>query len=353
MAGVGDSNRIETLDERAAPLAFRPADVGFRTSKAWSEELTQQAKSFPATILRIAGLEEAAVGTRFAPVADMPRATSSLSSDPLTEFRAIGLFSLFVGGAWTALHLTSGTRLGMLLGPLAAQLTMALVIFIGARLVLRRGVGSVDGMGGTGVAPSRTRPQRRLTTTPLVLIACGGFLVQAASLAGGRLFVTATIPGFAGTPSAPLAWLVLAATSVLGAPLLEELFFRGMLQPLLSRRNVALGLVTTAALFGLAHGFEMPLRALPAFLQGLVLGGVTLLTGRLRGAVVVHALNNALVLAAATLVALYPERLMHGVQGGAVGWMSSAYAALGLALVAWGFYRMAREPRLAPVIRPL
>jgi hypothetical protein len=138
---------------------------------------------------------------------------------------------------------------------------------------------------------------------------------------------------------------------VLGAPLLEELFFRGMLQPLLSRRNVALGLVGTAALFGLAHGFEMPLRTLPAFLQGLVLGGVTLLTGRLRGAVVVHAVNNALVLSAATLVALYPDRLMHGMQGSAIGWASTAYAVVGAALVAWGFYRMAREPRLAFALR--
>ncbi len=336
MASVGDPKRFGEIEGRCASAGFRSAFAAFRPTQGWSQELSQQAKSFPVTVLRIAGLSKAATGTTLAPRSGMMQPTSRPSPDPLSEFRAIGLFSLFVGGAWTALRLTSGSRLGLLLGPLAAQLTMALVIFVGARLALRRD------------APSRTHPQRRLTVAPLVLIACGGFLAQAAWLAGGRLFVTATIPGMAGTPAAPLAWLVLAATSVLGAPLLEELFFRGMLQPLLSRRNVALGLVGTAALFGLAHGFEMPLRVMPAFLQGLVLGGVTLLTGRLRGAVVVHALNNAMVLAAAMLVALYPERLMHGFQGSEAGWISSAYAFVGLALVTWGFYRMAREPRLNP-----
>ncbi len=253
----------------------------------------------------------------------------------LPELRAIGLFSLFVGGAWSALRATSGTGLGMLIGPLAAQLTMALVIFVGARLALR-----------AQPAPARTRPHRRLTLAPLVLIACGGFMIQAASLAGSRLFVAAMIPGLGARAEVPLAWTVLALTSVVGAPLLEELFFRGMLQPLLSRRHVVAGLLATAALFGLAHGFEMPLRAMPAFLQGLVLGGVMLLTGRLRGAVVVHAINNALVLTAATIVALNPDRLMHGVHGTEAGWTGSAFALVGIVLVGWGFVRILREPRI-------
>jgi membrane protease YdiL (CAAX protease family) len=261
------------------------------------------------------------------------RPTSRISRLQLSELRALGLFSLFVGGAWTVLRATSATQLGVLVGPLAAQLTMALVVFVGARLALRG-----------EPSPSRTRPQRRLAFPPLVLIACGGFLVQAASLAGSRAFTAATIPGVAAGTAAPLTWVVVAVTSVLGAPLLEELFFRGMLQPLLSRRNVAVGLVATAALFGLAHGFETPLRALPTFLQGLVLGGVTLLTGRLRGAILVHALNNALVLAGATLVALYPDRLLRGAESSPDGWGSAVLALVGLALVIWGFWRLLREP---------
>jgi membrane protease YdiL (CAAX protease family) len=327
------------------PKALSAWDIGLSNSRAGtseyrsdpplSEELAQQAKSFPVTVLRIAGLHRRPAGTALAHRASAMNSRPRSFAYVLPELRAIGLFSLFVGGAWSALRATSGTGLGMLIGPLAAQLTMALVIFVGARLALR-----------AQPAPARTRPHRRLTMAPLVIIACGGFMIQAATLAGSRLFVAATIPGLGGRAEVPLAWTVLALTSVVGAPLLEELFFRGMLQPLLSRRHVVAGLLATAALFGLAHGFEMPFRAMPAFLQGLVLGGVTLLTGRLRGAVVVHALNNAFVLAAATIVALNPDRLMHGVHGSEAGWMGSVFAMIGMALVGWGFVRILREPRI-------
>ena len=80
---------------------------------------------------------------------------------------------------------------------------------------------------------------------------------------------------------------------------------------------------------------------MPAFGQGLVLGGVVLLTGRLRSAVIVHAVNNALVLAAALLVALRPPA--------AVSEISPAFlavsAAAAAALLAWGFTRILRAPR--------
>ncbi len=53
-------------------------------------------------------------------------------------------------------------------------------------------------------------------------------------------------------------WLVLfGALAVTLGPLVEELFFRGFLQPLLSRSlGVAAGIFATAAAFGLLHGPE-------------------------------------------------------------------------------------------------
>lgn len=50
---------------------------------------------------------------------------------------------------------------------------------------------------------------------------------------------------------------LLALTAVVAAPIFEELFFRGFLQPLLCRTfGIVAGVLITAALFGAAHGAE-------------------------------------------------------------------------------------------------
>lgn len=258
-----------------------------------------------------------------------------LPSDSSFALRGLALYGLFMGGAWAALRLTSGTRLGLLLGPVAAQAAMALVILAGSRNAPRWEPAAVQ-------LPAA----RRLRLVPLALIALGGFLFQVALLAGTRGLTAASIPGITQRAEAPLVWAVVLLTSIVGAPLLEERFFRGMLQPLLGRRSLMLGLLGTAALFGIAHGFETPFRAVPTFLQGLALGGVTLLTGRLRGAVVIHALNNALVMTAALLLALLPRAsAMGGVP--TPGWSLALYALVGLTLVAVGLHGIARAPRFA------
>jgi hypothetical protein len=245
--------------------------------------------------------------------------------------RALALYGLFLGAAFTALRWAAADEAGRIVGPLAAQVAMGLVIFVGARLVL----------AGHAAAP-RLVAARRLGTVPLVLIGIGGFLAQVSALSGARL-LTAAAP--AGSPVGvdPGAWPFVFFTSVIAAPVLEEIFFRGLLQPVLSRRSALVGVVATAALFGLAHGLETPFRAVPAFGQGLVLGGVVLLTGRLRSAVIVHAVNNALVLAAGLLVALRPPEVASGASPAFLA--VSAAAAAGL--LAWGFARIVRAPRTA------
>jgi hypothetical protein len=95
--------------------------------------------------------------------------------------------------------------------------------------------------------------------------------------------------------AAPAYWLVVA-TVVLGAPLAEELLFRGFLQPSLEPRlGRPLGLAASALLFGLGHGlaYALPIGLLGAFFGWLVQRHASLLP-----AIVAHALHNAVTVAA-------------------------------------------------------
>ncbi len=80
---------------------------------------------------------------------------------------------------------------------------------------------------------------------------------------------------------------------VLG-PLLEEMVFRGFLQPfLVNRLGTAGGLATTAFVFALLHGAHF---VAPLFAIGLLLGVIQLRTGRLAAAWAVHGLHNGITL---------------------------------------------------------
>lgn len=93
----------------------------------------------------------------------------------------------------------------------------------------------------------------------------------------------------------PGVWL-LAAVLVLGAPVVEELFFRGLLMRALSRRfGPAWGLWGSAVAFGVAH-FE--LLQLPALvLVGATFGWLARRSGRLGPAIWAHGAFNAVVVA--------------------------------------------------------
>lgn len=88
--------------------------------------------------------------------------------------------------------------------------------------------------------------------------------------------------------------LVLA---VLVQPFLEELLFRGFLQPLLVQNlHDRAGIALTSLIFASLHGADA---FLPVFLLSLILGGVMLRTQRLAAAWCVHAAHNGLMLAVA------------------------------------------------------
>lgn len=94
------------------------------------------------------------------------------------------------------------------------------------------------------------------------------------------------------------AFLGLVLSVAVGAPLVEELFFRGLLLRSLQRRvpnSVAVGL--SALAFGLSHGSSLPVDAVVLVIVsltvfGAVLAALAVRTGRLGPSIVTHAAFN-------------------------------------------------------------
>jgi membrane protease YdiL (CAAX protease family) len=103
-------------------------------------------------------------------------------------------------------------------------------------------------------------------------------------------------------------WAVLALVICIGAPLVEELFFRGLIQTrLVGRMGPVLGIGITSVLFGAAHliGWVGPVTlvyALAIVGAGVALGTIRHITGRLGTSMVAHSLFNAQALLALALV---------------------------------------------------
>jgi membrane protease YdiL (CAAX protease family) len=87
-------------------------------------------------------------------------------------------------------------------------------------------------------------------------------------------------------------WTVL--TTVVAAPVLEEVFFRGLVLETLARRwSGRWAVVASAALFGLVHAPILP-QMVNAFVIALVMGYIYLMTRSLIPVIVIHAINNGL-----------------------------------------------------------
>lgn len=90
-------------------------------------------------------------------------------------------------------------------------------------------------------------------------------------------------------------WLVLVVLVGFGAPLVEEVFYRGLVQPAVVKRlGPTAGIVVTAAVFGAAHQQPLQFPALAAF--GGVLGWLAWRTGRLGPSILAHVVFNLLTL---------------------------------------------------------
>jgi membrane protease YdiL (CAAX protease family) len=94
------------------------------------------------------------------------------------------------------------------------------------------------------------------------------------------------------------AWVALFVVICIGAPLVEELLFRGLLQPrLVTRFGPVRGIALASALFGAAHllGWNGPLTFGTAWaiaFGGLALGALRHYTGRLGSSILAHAFFN-------------------------------------------------------------
>lgn len=103
-------------------------------------------------------------------------------------------------------------------------------------------------------------------------------------------------------------WAILVILVCVGAPLVEELFFRGLLQTrLVDRYGAVPGLVVTALLFGAAHlaawqGAVTFVYAWSIAGAGLVLGVIRHYTGTLGAATIAHAFFNAQAVVAVALL---------------------------------------------------
>jgi len=90
-----------------------------------------------------------------------------------------------------------------------------------------------------------------------------------------------------------LSFILLFLTTTLFAPLFEEIIFRGVLLPILSRDfGIIIGITISSFIFALAHLSisEMP----PLFILGIGLATTRLVSGKLSSSIVMHSLWNGL-----------------------------------------------------------
>ena len=192
-------------------------------------------------------------------------------------------------------------------------------------------------------------PMRSLSAQHrLFLSLTGALLVCPMSLLADFPGAALRLMGFAlperaaGALDASLFLPCLLASGVL-APICEELFFRGYLMGVFARFGRGRAIVSSALLFSLAHGVDMAF--LPRALIGALLGAMTMRTGSLFAAMLVHGCYNIAII----LINF------SGASGLFTGYsmLSCAVRLMGSALC-WGAYARAcraRMPRVTAEIR--
>jgi membrane protease YdiL (CAAX protease family) len=198
---------------------------------------------------------------------------------------------------WAALtgshRLTVGLVVSGLLGLWAAYLSaMALVIrwkgsgHVAADLALRADPRTDVALGAAAGL-----------LTALVVVPGLYRLIEATGVLSGDLPARLSAPAerLAHAARSGPAFILLALAVGVGAPIVEESFFRGFLQPAAVRRfGAAGGIALTALFFGLAHGEPLAVPGLTAF--GAVVGVLAHRTGRLGPGIAAHIAFNALTL---------------------------------------------------------
>jgi sodium transport system permease protein len=198
----------------------------------------------------------------------------------------------------------------------------------------------------TGAAPAEALGWRRLPPRALLgalLVALGGFYLAAAGVEGIQERLAPLPPAlreqmrrFILPQSGPRPLAAdLVALALLPA-LCEELLFRGLLLSSLLPTSRGLALLATSLAFGAFH--YSVYKFLPTAALGLILGLVALRARSTRASVVVHALNN-------TLVVLLVRAGLDDPPGAVGPWLPLLL--LGAAVLVWLGLRLC-DPRYAP-----
>jgi membrane protease YdiL (CAAX protease family) len=201
---------------------------------------------------------------------------------------------VFVVGSGVAI----ATLVGGLIGedpPVDVSLQAGLVLMSAAGLaaigwLVLRGATATD----LGLVGGRLRADLGLATAALGLVLLP--LLALASALNQLVPYKHDVVDFLTVHRDPLAVGLVIAAAVVAAPLVEELFFRRILQGWLEKRlpdaNGSLAIVLSAAAFALAHQGQ-GLAYVPLFPLGLVLGFIARQTGSIVPCILLHALFNA------------------------------------------------------------
>ncbi|HEX4169850.1 MAG TPA: CPBP family intramembrane glutamic endopeptidase [Bryobacteraceae bacterium] len=132
----------------------------------------------------------------------------------------------------------------------------------------------------------------------LWLVGAGGFVLAFVLSALGSLLRTPKIDlPFNQFTNTPWSLALFTIVAVVLAPIFEEMFFRGFIQPLLSRTfGTIAGILITACLFGALHGFEYSWvwqYALFITLAGVVFGWLRERTNSIIPSTLMHGCFNA------------------------------------------------------------
>lgn len=138
-------------------------------------------------------------------------------------------------------------------------------------------------------------------------------------------------------------WAIL--TTVVAAPILEEIFFRGLVLERLSKRWCAPAAVgASALLFGLAHAPILP-QMVSAVLVAVVWGYIYLMTRSLIPMIAMHAINNGIAYIQLQILGTQATDTRAMIGNDAAYW--AVYAVSGLILVG-SIVFMARKTRTKP-----
>lgn len=135
-------------------------------------------------------------------------------------------------------------------------------------------------------------------------------------------------------------WAILS--SIVAAPILEEVFFRGLVfESCAERWSRGVGLIVSALLFGVIH--IIPVQMINAFVVGLILGYVYLRTRSLVSVIIIHAINNAIAYTTMAILGSSSDATLRDVIPSE--WLYWVVYGLSALVFLWAMWRLVRTLR--------